>query len=56
MDIDLLFAALARPAGMDARVASLPDRSKRFLDPNVVMPGLSVLDDCGAQRRNLEVL
>ena len=39
MDIDLLFAALARAAGFDARVALLPDRSKRLFDRNVVLPG-----------------
>jgi hypothetical protein len=32
-DIDLLFAALARAAGFDARYAMLADRSKVFFDP-----------------------
>src|SRR5437588_1933268 len=38
-DIDLLFAALANAAGLDAHVALLPDRSKRFFDRNVLIPG-----------------
>lgn len=38
-DINLLFAALANAAGLDARVALLPDRGTRFFDRNVVIPG-----------------
>ena len=33
-DIDLLFAALATAAGLEARVALLPDRGDIFFDPN----------------------
>jgi hypothetical protein len=39
MDIDLLFAALVNAAGLDARVALLPDRSVTFFRRNRVVPG-----------------
>jgi len=39
IDINLLFAALANAAGLEARVALLPDRSTRFFDATVVIPG-----------------
>jgi Domain of Unknown Function with PDB structure (DUF3857)/Transglutaminase-like superfamily len=39
IDVNLLFASLARAAGFDARIALLPDRSKRFFDRNVMSPG-----------------
>jgi hypothetical protein len=35
MDIDLLFAAMAVSQGMDARMAILADRSKKFFDPEM---------------------
>lgn len=38
-DINLLFAALANAAGLEARIALLPDRGRRFFDRNVVIPG-----------------
>jgi hypothetical protein len=38
-DISLLFAALANAAGFKARIVLLPDRGRRFFDPNVVIPG-----------------
>jgi len=39
VDIDLLFAALVNAAGIEARVALVPDRSKIFFDRTVVIPG-----------------
>lgn len=39
IDINLLFAALANAAGMQARVALLPDRGQRLFDPSVQIPG-----------------
>jgi hypothetical protein len=39
IDINLLFAALVNAAGLQARVALVPDRGKRFFDRNVVVPG-----------------
>jgi uncharacterized protein DUF3857/transglutaminase superfamily protein len=39
VDINLLFAALANAGGLDARVALLPDRGRRFFERNVVIPG-----------------
>ena len=39
IDINLLFAALANAAGLEARVALLPDRGQRLFDPNVQIPG-----------------
>lgn len=39
VDINLLFAALANAAGLEAHVALLPDRGKRLFDRNVVIPG-----------------
>lgn len=39
IDINLLFAALVNAAGLNARVALLPDRSKNFFNRNVVVPG-----------------
>ena len=39
IDVDLLFAALAKAAGFDAHLALAPDRGKRFFDRNVVVPG-----------------
>jgi hypothetical protein len=39
IDINLLFAALANAAGFEARVALLPDRSKRFFNRNINIPG-----------------
>jgi hypothetical protein len=39
IDINLLFAALANAAGLEARVALLPDRGQRLFDPNVHIPG-----------------
>jgi hypothetical protein len=39
VDIDLLFAALVTAAGLEARVALVPDRSKIFFDRTVVIPG-----------------
>lgn len=38
IDINLLFAALANAAGLDSRVALLPDRGQRLFDRNVVIP------------------
>ncbi|HJU91885.1 MAG TPA: DUF3857 domain-containing protein [Pyrinomonadaceae bacterium] len=38
-DISFLFAALANAAGFEAHIALLPDRSRRFFDRNVVIPG-----------------
>jgi hypothetical protein len=38
-DINLLFAALVNGAGIDARIALLPDRGRRFFDRKVVIPG-----------------
>jgi len=39
IDIDLLFAALANAAGLEARIALLPDRGRNLFDRNVVLPG-----------------
>lgn len=39
IDINLLFAALVNAAGMEARVALLPDRGQRLFDPSVQIPG-----------------
>ena len=39
IDVNLLFAALANAAGLEARVALLPDRGKRLFDPGVQIPG-----------------
>ena len=39
IDVNLLFAALANAAGLEARVALLPDRGQRLFDRNVVIPG-----------------
>lgn len=39
IDINLLFAALANAAGLEARVALLPDRGQRLFDRNVHIPG-----------------
>ena len=39
IDINLLFAALAKAAGFETRVALLPDRGKILFDKNVVVPG-----------------
>ena len=39
IDINLLFAALANAAGLEARVALLPDRGKSFFDRNIVTTG-----------------
>ncbi|HEX7770812.1 MAG TPA: transglutaminase-like domain-containing protein, partial [Pyrinomonadaceae bacterium] len=39
VDINLLFAALTNAAGIEARVALLPDRGKRFFDRLVYIPG-----------------
>jgi hypothetical protein len=39
VDINLLFAALANASGLEARIALLPDRGKRFFDRNIVIPG-----------------
>ena len=39
IDINLLFAALANAAGLETRVALLPDRGKRLFDRNDVIPG-----------------
>lgn len=38
-DINLLFAALANAAGLEARITLLPDRGRRFFDRNVYIPG-----------------
>jgi hypothetical protein len=39
IDVNLLFGALANAAGLEARVALLPDRGRRIFDRNVVIPG-----------------
>jgi hypothetical protein len=39
MDVDLLFAALANASGLEARIALLPDRGKRFFDRSIMIPG-----------------
>lgn len=39
VDVNLLFAALVNAAGLEARVALLPDRGERLFDRNVVIPG-----------------
>jgi hypothetical protein len=39
IDVNLLFAALANAAGLEARVALLPDRGQRLFDRNVQIPG-----------------
>jgi hypothetical protein len=39
IDINLLFAALANAAGMEARVALLPSRSERFFNRTLLIPG-----------------
>src|SRR6185436_11230392 len=39
MDINLLFAALAKAAGLETHVALLPDRGKRLFNKNEVIPG-----------------
>jgi hypothetical protein len=39
IDVNLLFAALCNAAGLEARVALLPDRGQRIFDRNVVIPG-----------------
>jgi hypothetical protein len=39
IDINLLFAALANAAGLEARVALLPDRGQRLFDRDVQIPG-----------------
>lgn len=39
IDINLLFAALANAAGLEARLALLPDRGQRFFERNVLIPG-----------------
>ena len=39
IDINLLFAALAKAAGLETRVALLPDRGKRLFNKNEVIPG-----------------
>ena len=39
IDINLLFAALATAAGLEARMALLPDRGKRLFNRNTVIPG-----------------
>lgn len=39
IDINLLFAALAKAAGLEIRVALLPDRGKRLFNKNEVIPG-----------------
>jgi hypothetical protein len=38
-DMNLLFAALVNAAGYEARAVLLPDRSRRFFDRNVIVPG-----------------
>ncbi len=45
IDINLLFAALANAAGLEARVALLPDRGRRFFDATVVIPGALRVSD-----------
>jgi hypothetical protein len=39
IDINLLFAALAKAAGLETRIALLPDRGKRLFNKNEVIPG-----------------
>lgn len=39
IDINLLFAALAKAAGFDTRIALLPDRGKLLFNKNEVIPG-----------------
>ena len=39
IDVNLLFAALCNAAGLEARVALLPDRGQRMFNRNVVIPG-----------------
>jgi hypothetical protein len=39
LDINFLFAALANAAGLEARIALLPDRGHRFFDRGLVIPG-----------------
>ena len=39
IDINLLFAALANAAGLEARVALVPDRGQRMFDRDVVISG-----------------
>lgn len=39
IDINLLFAALANAAGLEARVALLPDRGQRLFERDVQIPG-----------------
>ena len=39
IDINLLFAALANAAGLEARVALLPDRGQRLFERDVHIPG-----------------
>ena len=39
IDINLLFASLANAAGLEARITLLPDRSKRFFNRNLQIPG-----------------
>lgn len=39
IDVNLLFAALVNAAGLEARIALLPDRGQRLFDRNVVIPG-----------------
>jgi hypothetical protein len=39
LDVNLLFAALVNAAGLEARIALLPDRGQRLFDRNVVIPG-----------------
>lgn len=39
IDINLLFAALANAAGLEARIALLPNRSERFFNRTLLIPG-----------------
>lgn len=39
IDVNLLFAALVNAAGLDARIALVPDRGRSLFDKNVVIPG-----------------
>jgi Domain of Unknown Function with PDB structure (DUF3857)/Transglutaminase-like superfamily len=39
IDVNLLFAALANAAGLEARVALLPDRGQRLFERDVQIPG-----------------
>jgi hypothetical protein len=39
IDVNLLFAALANAAGLETRMALLPDRGRRLFNRNVVIPG-----------------